>query len=98
MVTSSSADRQKLSRDPSEPPVSDCWNTARNLMNNARRSSDVDEILFLEERVFLGSVQSAADAIAKLRAVELSLADGGRSDRIDQHALVLVARWLETNA
>jgi hypothetical protein len=78
--------------------VSECWDLLRNLIGDAKRSSDVEEILLLEERVFLGPVQSVADAIAKLRAVELSLADGGRSDRIDQQALALVARWLETNA
>ena len=60
--------------------------------------ADVEEVLTLEEKVFLGPVQSVADAIAKVRAVERSLATGGRSDRIDQQALVMVARWLETNA
>ena len=70
----------------------------RSLVDSARRSADVEEILALEDRVFLGPGQSAADAIAKLRAVELSLADGGRSDGVDQQALVLVVRWLDTNA
>ena len=87
-----------MSRDLATLPVSECWDLLRNLIGDAKRSSDVEEILLLEERVFLGPVQSVADAIAKLRAVELSLADGGRSDRIDQQALALVARWLETNA
>jgi hypothetical protein len=88
----------EMSRDLSTFSVSDCWKMASSLVSHARRSADVDEILTLEERVFLGPVQSVTDAIAKVRAVELSLADGGRSDRIDQQALVLVARWLETNA
>ncbi len=78
--------------------VSDCWSMACSLSDNATRSEDVEEILALEGRVFSGPVQSATDAIAKLRAVELSLADGGRSDGVDQHALVLVVRWLEANA
>jgi hypothetical protein len=77
--------------------VSDCWAVVRSLAGNAGPSTDVEEILALEERVFLGPVQSAADAIAKLRAVELSLVDGGRSDGVDQQALVLLVRWLEAN-
>jgi hypothetical protein len=88
----------ELSRKLSTLSVSDCSNMVRSLVGNARRSVDVEEILALEERVFLGPVQSAADAIAKLRAVERSLADGGRSDGVDQQALVLVVRWLEANA
>lgn len=85
-----------MSRDLSTLSVSDCSNLVRSLVGNA--SADVEEILALEERVFLGPVQSPADAIAKVRAVELSLADGGRSDGIDQQALVQVVRWLEANA
>jgi hypothetical protein len=77
--------------------VSDCWTEVRSLVGNADPSADVEELLALEERVFLGPVQSAADAIAKLRAVELSLADGGRSDGVDQQALELLVRWLEAN-
>jgi hypothetical protein len=77
--------------------VSDCWAVVRSLVSDAGPSADVEEILALEERVFLGPVQSAADAIAKLRAVELSLVDGGRSDGVDQQALVLLVRWLEAN-
>jgi hypothetical protein len=77
--------------------VSDCWAAVRSLASDAGPNADVEELLALEERVFLGPVQSAADAIAKLRAVELSLVDGGRSDGVDQQALVLLVRWLEAN-
>jgi len=85
-----------MSRDPSTLSVIDCSNLVRSLVGNA--DADVEELLALEERVFLGPVQSAADAIAKVRAVELSLAEGGRSDGIDQQALAQVVRWLEANA
>jgi hypothetical protein len=83
-----------MSQDLATLSVSDCWTIERSLVGNAKRSADVEEILALENRVLLGPVRSAADAIAKLRAVEMSLADGGRSDGVDQQALVLVVRWL----
>ena len=88
----------EMIRNMSTMSVSECWNMACSLGDNATRSEDVEEIMALEERVFSGPVQSAADAVAKLRAVELSLADGGRSDGVDQQALVLVVRWLEAKA
>ena len=51
----------------------------------------------LEEAVMAGAIHTKADAVAKLRAVELIFERGDRIDGADHTALLDVIRWLEAN-
>ena len=84
-----------------EPSVASQWEDSRRLLNEVG-AHDSDEsvcryLFDLEDGVLRGPIRSVKDAIAKLRAVELSFIEGERSDGADAIALRETIRWLETN-
>jgi len=81
--------------------LSEKWNRSRQLADRALRDRDEthsEEIFALEIDVLRGPIASLSDAIAKLRAVGLSLVEGERTDGADQDALDQTIRWLEARA
>ena len=55
----------------------------------------LDRVIALETAILTGPIRSQDDALAKLRAVALCLAAGGRTDNADVRALDATILWLE---
>jgi hypothetical protein len=76
------------------------WNRSREMAragNDAGAGySDWDRVLDLEVDVLVGPIRSLDDALAKLRAIELSFLEGERTDGADVTALRQTIRWLST--
>jgi hypothetical protein len=68
------------------------------MIRQGNRSSetfpDWDDVLELEVDVLMGPIQTLDDAIAKLKAIELSFIEGERTDGADMLALRQTIRWL----
>jgi hypothetical protein len=78
------------------------WNRSREMAragNDAGAGySDWDRMLDLEADVLTGPIRSLDDALAKLKAIELSFLEGERTDGADVTALRQTIRWLSTHA
>jgi hypothetical protein len=76
------------------------WRELGRLAAAARAIGVEDEPIFerfiaLETAILTGPIRSRADALAKLRAVALCIAAGGRTDNADALALDATILWLE---
>ena len=70
------------------------WDRACDISEHAASEADIDVLTRLESQVLLGAIRSPEDAVAKLRAVELTFIEGERSDGSDRVALEMITDWV----
>jgi hypothetical protein len=71
------------------------WERSRQLMEQGPQA-DWDRVMDLECAVLRGPIHNLDDALAKLKAIELSFLEGERTDGADMAALQQTIRWLRT--
>jgi hypothetical protein len=59
--------------------------------------ADWDRVMDLEVAVLRGPIHTVDDALAKLKAIELSFQEGERTDGADMVALQQTIRWLRAH-
>ena len=76
--------------------LSDKWERSRQLAKLGPQA-DCDRVMDLECAVLGGPIHTLDDALAKLRAIELSFLEGERTDGADMVALQQTICWLRTH-
>ena len=77
--------------------LSEKWEQSRQMVRRGSEA-DVERVMDLEVDVLTGPIHSLDDALAKLKAIELSFVEGERSDGADASALRQTIRWLRAQA
>ena len=77
------------------------WVRSREMIKIGNRAgpgyAEWDRVIDLEGDILKGPIQSLDDALAKLRAIELSFVEGERTDGADVTALRQTIRWLRSH-